>query len=52
MYGISFDMSDEAMKDDFVLPFGKAKIEREGLTQLISNVLVYDNISIKLTYFV
>lgn len=32
MYGISFDMSDEAMKDDFVLPFGKAKIEREGLT--------------------
>ncbi|XP_046840002.1 pyruvate dehydrogenase E1 component subunit beta, mitochondrial-like [Xenia sp. Carnegie-2017] len=31
MYGISFDMSDEAMKDDFVLPFGKAKIEREGV---------------------
>ncbi|XP_028414442.1 pyruvate dehydrogenase E1 component subunit beta, mitochondrial-like [Dendronephthya gigantea] len=30
MYGINFDMSDEAMKDDFVLPIGKAKIEREG----------------------
>ena len=30
MYGVSFEMSDEAMKDDFVLPIGKAKIEREG----------------------
>ena len=31
MYGVNFDMSDEAMKDDFVLPIGKAKIEREGI---------------------
>lgn len=23
-------MSDEAMKDDFVLPIGKAKVERRG----------------------
>ena len=30
LYGVSFDMSEEAMKDDFVLPIGKAKIEREG----------------------
>ncbi|KAL7410891.1 thiamine diphosphate-binding protein [Mrakia frigida] len=30
MYGISFPMSEAAMKDDFVLPIGKAKIEREG----------------------
>ena len=30
LYGLSFEMSDEAMKDDFVLPIGKAKIEREG----------------------
>ena len=30
MYGKSFPMSEEAQKDDFVLPFGKAKIERVG----------------------
>lgn len=31
MYGISFEVSDEVMSDDFVLPIGKAKIERPGL---------------------
>lgn len=30
LYGTSFPMSDEAMSPDFVLPIGKAKIEREG----------------------
>ncbi|KJE96886.1 pyruvate dehydrogenase beta [Capsaspora owczarzaki ATCC 30864] len=30
MYGVSFDVSDEAMSHDFTIPFGKAKIEREG----------------------
>jgi len=30
MYGQSFPMSAAAMKDDFVLEIGKAKIEREG----------------------
>ena len=30
MYGISFPMSEAAQKDDFVLPIGKAKIERSG----------------------
>jgi len=30
MYGESFNVSDEAMGNDFVIPFGKAKIEREG----------------------
>ena len=30
MYGISFPMSDEALDKDFVIPIGKAKIEREG----------------------
>jgi pyruvate dehydrogenase E1 component beta subunit len=30
MYGVSFPMSDAAQKSDFVLPIGKAKIEREG----------------------
>lgn len=30
MYGTQFEMSDEAMDPDFVIPFGKAKIERTG----------------------
>eukprot|EP00055_Hartaetosiga_balthica_P018667 m.135084 g.135084 ORF g.135084 m.135084 type:complete len:380 (-) comp9826_c0_seq1:2666-3805(-) len=30
MYGQEFEMSDEALSSDFILPLGKAKIEREG----------------------
>jgi len=30
MYGINMEMSDEALSPDFVIPIGKAKIEREG----------------------
>ena len=30
LYGVSFPVSQEVMSDDFVLPIGKAKIEREG----------------------
>ncbi|ESK96092.1 pyruvate dehydrogenase e1 beta subunit [Moniliophthora roreri MCA 2997] len=30
MYGVSFPMSAEAMSDNFLLPIGKAKVEREG----------------------
>eukprot|EP00565_Helicotheca_tamesis_P003961 CAMPEP_0185729444 /NCGR_PEP_ID=MMETSP1171-20130828/5755_1 /TAXON_ID=374046 /ORGANISM="Helicotheca tamensis, Strain CCMP826" /LENGTH=336 /DNA_ID=CAMNT_0028398283 /DNA_START=101 /DNA_END=1111 /DNA_ORIENTATION=+ len=30
MYGVSFPMSDEAQSKDWVIPIGKAKIEREG----------------------
>lgn len=30
LYGQSFPMSAEAQKNDFVIPFGKAKIERPG----------------------
>lgn len=30
LYGQSFPMSEAAQKSDFVLPFGKAKIERSG----------------------
>ncbi|XP_075976125.1 pyruvate dehydrogenase E1 beta subunit [Anticarsia gemmatalis] len=30
LYGVKFDMTDEALDKDFVLPIGKAKIEREG----------------------
>ncbi|KAJ8724221.1 hypothetical protein PYW08_015695 [Mythimna loreyi] len=30
LYGVQFPMSDEALSKDFVIPIGKAKIEREG----------------------
>ncbi|GBP62334.1 Pyruvate dehydrogenase E1 component subunit beta, mitochondrial, partial [Eumeta japonica] len=30
LYGVAFPMSDEALSPDFVLPIGKAKIERPG----------------------
>ncbi|KAI4249158.1 MAG: hypothetical protein L6R40_000616 [Gallowayella cf. fulva] len=30
LYGNNFPMSEAAQKDDFVLPFGKAKVERAG----------------------
>lgn len=30
MYGSQFEMSDEAMDPEFLLPIGKAKIERTG----------------------
>mmetsp|Transcript_391 Transcript_391/g.899 ORF Transcript_391/g.899 Transcript_391/m.899 type:complete len:356 (-) Transcript_391:203-1270(-) len=38
MYGTEFDMSDEAMGKDYVTPFGKAKIEREGTDLTIVTV--------------
>ena len=30
MYGVTFPMSSAAMSDSFLLPIGKAKVEREG----------------------
>lgn len=30
MYGVSFPLSQEALSEDFLLPIGKAKVEREG----------------------
>ena len=30
MYGVSFPMSAESLSSDFVVPIGKAKIERAG----------------------
>lgn len=30
LYGVSFPMSQEAMSDNFLLPIGKAKVEKEG----------------------
>ena len=31
MYGQSFSVSEEAMSSDFIIPIGKAKIERAGM---------------------
>ena len=46
MYGQSFEMSEEAMSKDFLLPIGKAKIERPGeqlhTQQLILICCLYD----------
>jgi pyruvate dehydrogenase E1 component beta subunit len=30
MYGTSFEVSDEVLSKDFILPIGKAKVERQG----------------------
>jgi pyruvate dehydrogenase E1 component beta subunit len=30
LYGVSFPVSSEVLSEDFVLPIGKAKIERAG----------------------
>jgi pyruvate dehydrogenase E1 component beta subunit len=30
MYGVEFDLSAEALSKDYVIPLGKAKIERQG----------------------
>ena len=30
LYGVSFPMTKEEMSDDFLIPMGKAKIEKEG----------------------
>lgn len=30
MYGVAMDMSDEALSPEFLIPIGKAKIERQG----------------------
>jgi len=30
-YGASYEMSDEALSEDFVIPLGKAKIEHPGI---------------------
>ena len=31
MYGTPFEVSDEVLSKDFVVPIGKAKIERTGM---------------------
>lgn len=42
LYGVPFEMSDEAMSKDFVIPLGKAKIEKNGV--YIFYLLKYDKL--------
>jgi len=50
LYGVPFEMSEQAQSKDFVVPIGKAKIERQGklriefvslLTELLGDVGLY-----------
>lgn len=34
LYGVPFEMSEEAQSKDFIIPIGKAKVERQGETAL------------------
>jgi len=36
LYGTAFEMSDEALSPDFLIPIGKAKIERAGISLHLS----------------
>uniref|UniRef100_A0A3B3RT41 Pyruvate dehydrogenase E1 component subunit beta n=1 Tax=Paramormyrops kingsleyae TaxID=1676925 RepID=A0A3B3RT41_9TELE len=38
MYGVPFEMSEEAQSKDFTIPIGKAKVERPGLCCQISHL--------------
>ena len=36
MYGEKMEISDEALEEDFVIPFGLAKIERPGMSLILA----------------
>ena len=40
MYNQSFPLSEEAMSPDFIIPIGKAKIEKEGI---MDSILLHSN---------
>ena len=40
LYGVQYPMSDEALSKDFLLPIGKAKIERAGEQSSIHIIVV------------
>lgn len=42
LYGVQYPMSDEALSPDFVLPIGKAKIEKTGNKSIESNLKQHD----------
>ena len=37
MYGIPFDVDESVLSEDFTVPIGKAKIEREGWCILLNH---------------
>ncbi|CAL1266530.1 unnamed protein product [Larinioides sclopetarius] len=41
LYGVPFEVSDEVMSKDFVLPIGKAKIEKAGMSVLEVQLIVF-----------
>ena len=43
MYGVAFEMSEEAQSKDFTIPIGKAKVERQGEGKKESNT--FSNLS-------
>jgi pyruvate dehydrogenase E1 component beta subunit len=47
MYGTAFDVADEVLSKDFVVPIGKAKIERVGkhekFSETFKNLLLNQN---------
>lgn len=48
LYGVAFPVSDEAMSKDFLVPIGKAKIERPGKINLYETTcsLMYSEMSL------
>lgn len=54
MYGNSFPIADEALDKDFVIPIGKAKIEKEGKFKdhtLVIILLYYQVLMLLLSHF-
>lgn len=54
MYGHSFPIADEALGKDFVIPIGKAKIEKEGKLNghtLVIVLLYYQVLMLPLSRF-
>ena len=56
MYGVTFDISQEALSKDFVIPIGKAKIERQGMNMIragnrLQYVFMIYRISLSLFFF-
>ncbi|MBN3272560.1 ODPB dehydrogenase, partial [Polyodon spathula] len=41
LYGVAFEVSEEAQSKDFVLPIGKAKVERQGTSITLVSHTIY-----------
>lgn len=45
MYGVPFEFSETALSKDFIVPIGKAKIEREGKLKLVVSAVILRTVS-------